>query len=67
VLYNGICRNSYMRKPVHKGNEDDNSEQLMISLRDGNHFKFASHLFATLKKCLDDLKSSDQLLFSMTS
>ncbi|CAB3982249.1 5 -methylthioadenosine S-adenosylhomocysteine nucleosidase [Paramuricea clavata] len=34
---------------------------------DGNHFKFASHLLATLKKCLDDLKSPDQLLFSMTS
>jgi hypothetical protein len=24
---------------------------------DGNHFKFASHLLATLKECLDDLKS----------
>jgi hypothetical protein len=35
--------------------------------QDGNHFKFASHLLATLKKCLDDLKSPDQLLFSMTS
>ncbi|CAB4031828.1 Hypothetical predicted protein, partial [Paramuricea clavata] len=35
--------------------------------RDGNHFTFASHLLATLKKCLDDLKSPDQLLFSMTS
>ncbi|CAB4023160.1 serine threonine- kinase roco4 [Paramuricea clavata] len=35
--------------------------------RDGNHSKFASHLLATLKKCLDDLKSPDQLLFSMTS
>ncbi|CAB4018754.1 Hypothetical predicted protein, partial [Paramuricea clavata] len=34
--------------------------------QDGNHFKFASHLLATLKKCLDDLKSPDQL-FSMTS
>ncbi|CAB4041489.1 Hypothetical predicted protein, partial [Paramuricea clavata] len=33
----------------------------------GNHFKFASNLKATLKKCLDDLKSPDQLLFSMTS
>jgi hypothetical protein len=33
----------------------------------GDHFKFASHLLATLKKCLDDLKSPDQLLFSMTS
>jgi GTPase SAR1 family protein len=35
--------------------------------QDANHFKFASHLLATLKKCLDDLKSPDQLLFSMTS
>ncbi|CAB4006384.1 Hypothetical predicted protein [Paramuricea clavata] len=35
--------------------------------QDGYHFKFASHLLATLKKCLDDLKSPDQLLFSMTS
>ena len=35
--------------------------------RDGDHFKFASHLKTTLKKCLDDLKSPDQLLFSMTS
>ncbi|CAB3998392.1 Hypothetical predicted protein, partial [Paramuricea clavata] len=35
--------------------------------QDGNHFKFASHLLSTLKKCLDDLKSPDQLLFSMTS
>ena len=35
--------------------------------QDGNHFKFASHFLATLKKCLDDLKSPDQLLFSMTS
>jgi GTPase SAR1 family protein len=35
--------------------------------QDGNHFKFASHLLATLEKCLDDLKSPDQLLFSMTS
>ncbi|CAB4030692.1 5 -methylthioadenosine S-adenosylhomocysteine nucleosidase-like isoform X16 [Paramuricea clavata] len=35
--------------------------------QDGNHFKFASHVLATLKKCLDDLKSPDQLLFSMTS
>ncbi|CAB4022353.1 Hypothetical predicted protein [Paramuricea clavata] len=35
--------------------------------QDGDHFKFASHLLATLKKCLDDLKSPDQLLFSMTS
>jgi hypothetical protein len=35
--------------------------------QDGNHFKFASHLLATLKKCLDDLKSPDQLLFSMSS
>ena len=35
--------------------------------QDGNHFKFASHLLATLKECLDDLKSPDQLLFSMTS
>jgi hypothetical protein len=35
--------------------------------QDGNHFKFASHLKATLKKCLDDLKSPDQLVFSMTS
>ena len=35
--------------------------------QDGSHFKFASHLLATLKKCLDDLKSPDQLLFSMTS
>jgi hypothetical protein len=35
--------------------------------QDGNHFKFAGHLLATLKKCLDDLKSPDQLLFSMTS
>jgi hypothetical protein len=35
--------------------------------QDGNHIKFASHLLATLKKCLDDLKSPDQLLFSMTS
>jgi GTPase SAR1 family protein len=35
--------------------------------QDGNHFTFASHLLATLKKCLDDLKSPDQLLFSMTS
>ena len=35
--------------------------------QDGNHFKFASHLLATLKKCLDYLKSPDQLLFSMTS
>jgi hypothetical protein len=35
--------------------------------QDGNHFKFASHLLATLKTCLDDLKSPDQLLFSMTS
>jgi hypothetical protein len=35
--------------------------------QDGNHFKFASHLLASLKKCLDDLKSRDQLLFSMTS
>ena len=35
--------------------------------QDGNHFKFASYLLATLKKCLDDLKSPDQLLFSMTS
>jgi hypothetical protein len=34
---------------------------------DSNHFKFASHLLATLKECLDDLKSPDQLLFSMTS
>jgi hypothetical protein len=34
--------------------------------QDGNHIKFASHLLATLKKCLDDLKSPDQL-FSMTS
>jgi hypothetical protein len=34
---------------------------------DSNHFKFASPLLATLKKCLDDLKSPDQLLFSMTS
>ncbi|CAB3981186.1 Hypothetical predicted protein [Paramuricea clavata] len=34
---------------------------------DGNHFKFASHLLGTLQKCLDDLKSPDQLLFSMTS
>ena len=33
----------------------------------GDHFKFASHLKTTLKKCLDDLKSPDQLLFSMTS
>ena len=35
--------------------------------QDGNHFKFASHLLATLKKCLDYLNSPDQLLFSMTS
>ncbi|CAB4022959.1 Hypothetical predicted protein, partial [Paramuricea clavata] len=35
--------------------------------QDGNHFKFASYLLAILKKCLDDLKSPDQLLFSMTS
>jgi esterase/lipase superfamily enzyme len=35
--------------------------------QDGNHFKFASYLLATLKKCFDDLKSPDQLLFSMTS
>jgi hypothetical protein len=35
--------------------------------QDGNHFKFASYVLATLKKCLDDLKSPDQLLFSMTS
>jgi hypothetical protein len=35
--------------------------------QDANHFKFASHLLASLKKCLDDLKSPDQLLFSMTS
>ena len=35
--------------------------------QDGDHFKFASHLLATLKECLDDLKSPDQLLFSMTS
>ena len=35
--------------------------------QDGNHFKFASYLLATLKKCLDYLKSPDQLLFSMTS
>jgi GTPase SAR1 family protein len=35
--------------------------------QDGNHFTFASHLLASLKKCLDDLKSPDQLLFSMTS
>ena len=35
--------------------------------QDGNHFKFASHLLATLKKCLDDIKYPDQLLFSMTS
>ena len=35
--------------------------------QDGNHFKFASHLKAILKTCLDDLKSPDQLLFSMTS
>ena len=35
--------------------------------QDGNHFTFASHLLATLKKCLDDLKYPDQLLFSMTS
>ena len=35
--------------------------------QDGNHFKFASDFKATLKKCLDDLKSPDQLLFSMTS
>jgi hypothetical protein len=33
--------------------------------QNGNHIKFASHLLATLKKCLDDLKSP--LLFSMTS
>ncbi|CAB4010604.1 Hypothetical predicted protein [Paramuricea clavata] len=32
----------------------------------GNHFEFASYLLATLKKCLDELKSPDQL-FSMTS
>ncbi|CAB3992332.1 Hypothetical predicted protein [Paramuricea clavata] len=31
------------------------------------HFKFVSHLKAILKKCLNDLKSPDQLLFSMTS
>jgi hypothetical protein len=31
--------------------------------QDGNHFTFPSHLLATLKKCLDDLKSPDQLLF----
>ena len=35
--------------------------------QDDNHFKFARHLKTTLKKCLDDLKSPDQLLFSMTS
>ena len=35
--------------------------------QDGNYFKFASDLLATLKKCLDYLKSPDQLLFSMTS
>ena len=35
--------------------------------QNGYHFKFASYLLATLKKCLDDLKSPDQLLFSMTS
>ena len=35
--------------------------------QDGNHFTFASHFLATLEKCLDDLKSPDQLLFSMTS
>ena len=35
--------------------------------QDGNHFKFASHFKATMKKCLDYLKSPDQLLFSMTS
>ena len=35
--------------------------------QDGNHPKFASLLLATLKKCLDYLKSPDQLLFSMTS
>jgi hypothetical protein len=35
--------------------------------QDGHHFNFASHLLATLKKCLDDLKSPDQLLFSLTS
>ena len=35
--------------------------------QDGNHFTFASHFLATLEKCLDELKSPDQLLFSMTS
>ncbi|CAB3988319.1 Hypothetical predicted protein, partial [Paramuricea clavata] len=35
--------------------------------QDGNHFKFASHFLTTLKNCLHDLKSPDQLLFSMTS
>ena len=35
--------------------------------QDGDHFKFASHFVATLKKCLDDLRSPDQLLFSMSS
>jgi hypothetical protein len=39
----------------------------VLPKQDGNHFKFASHLLATLKECLDDLKSPDQLLFSMTS
>ncbi|CAB4014032.1 Hypothetical predicted protein [Paramuricea clavata] len=39
----------------------------VFPIQDGNHFKFASHFLATLKKCLDDLKSPDQLLFSMTS
>ena len=32
--------------------------------RDGKLFEFTSHLKATLKTCLDDLKSPDQLLFS---
>ena len=32
-----------------------------------HHFKFASHFKATLKKCLNDLRSPEQLLFSMTS
>ena len=35
--------------------------------QDGNHFEFGSRLKATLEKCLDELKSPDQLLFSMTS
>ena len=39
----------------------------VLPKKDGNHFKFARHLLATLRKCLDDLKSPDQLLFSMTS